>query len=59
VEHKGWDSTVVSILYDDHECTSSGRRRTSTPTSTWVSYKALPILISEPELGAKELQKRL
>jgi hypothetical protein len=21
VEHKGWDPIVVSVLYDDHECT--------------------------------------
>jgi hypothetical protein len=59
VEHKGWDPIVVSVLYDDHECTSSGRRRTSTPTSTWVAYKVLPILMSELELRAKKLQKRL
>jgi hypothetical protein len=59
VEHKGWDLVVVSVLNDNHECTSSGRRRTSTPTSTWVAYKVLPILMSEPDLGAKKLQKRL
>jgi hypothetical protein len=50
VEHRGWDPVVVSVLNDDHECTSSGRRRTSTPTSTWVAYKALLILMSEPDL---------
>jgi hypothetical protein len=50
---------VVSVLNDMHDCTSSGWRRTSTPTNTWVSYKALPILMSEPKLGAKKLQKRL
>jgi hypothetical protein len=59
VEHKGWDPVVVSVLNDDHDCTSCDRRRTSTPTSTWVAYKALSILMSEPELGAKKLQKRL
>jgi hypothetical protein len=50
---------VVSMLNDVHDCTSSGRRRTNTPTAAWVADKALPILISELELGAKKLQKRL
>jgi hypothetical protein len=50
---------VVSVLNDVHDCTSSGRRRTSTPTAAWVANKALPILMLEPELGAKKLQKRL
>jgi hypothetical protein len=59
LENKGCDIVVVSVLNDVHNCTSSGRRGTSTPTSTWVSCKALPILLSEPELGAKKLQKRL
>jgi hypothetical protein len=59
LDHKGWDVVVVSVLNNMHNCTSSGQRRTSTPTSTCVSYKALPILMSEPELGAKILQKRL
>jgi hypothetical protein len=64
LEHKVWDVVVVSVLNEGNlinvrlEYTSSGRR-TSTPTSTWVSYKALPILMSESELGAKKLQKRL
>jgi hypothetical protein len=34
VEHKGCDPVVVAVLYDDYECTSSSRRRTSTPTNT-------------------------
>jgi hypothetical protein len=34
LEHKRWDVVVVSVLNDVHDCTSSGRRRTSTPTST-------------------------
>jgi hypothetical protein len=59
VEHKGWDVVIVSVLNNIHECTSNGRRRTSTPTSTWVAYKALPILTSEPDLGVKKLQKML
>jgi hypothetical protein len=59
LDHKGWDVVVVSVLNDVHDCTSSGQRRTSTPTSTWVAYKAILILMSEPDLGAKKLQKRL
>jgi hypothetical protein len=59
VEHKGWDAVIVSVLNNIHKCTSSDRRRTCTPTSTWVAYKALPILISKPDLGVKKLQKRL
>jgi hypothetical protein len=59
LEHKGWDVVVVSVLNDVHDCTWSGQRRTSTPTNTWVAYRALPILMSEPRLGAKKLQKRL
>jgi hypothetical protein len=55
LEHKGWDVVVVSVLNDVHDCTSSGRRRTRTPTTTWVIDKALPILMLEPELGAKKL----
>jgi hypothetical protein len=59
VEHKAWEPVLVTVLNDVHTCTSSGRRRTSTPISAWAAYKALPILMSEPDLGAKKLQKRL
>jgi hypothetical protein len=59
VEQKGWDHVVVTVLNDVHDCTSSGRRRTTTPSSNWVAYRALPILMSEPDLGVKKLQKRL
>jgi hypothetical protein len=40
---QGW--VVVSVLNDVHDCTSSGRSKTSIPTSTWVAYKALPISV--------------
>ena len=43
-------------MNDHHTCTSSGRRRTSTPTSAWVAAKALPILAKKPHTGAKDLQ---
>jgi hypothetical protein len=58
VEQKGWDPVVVIVLNDVHDCTSSGRR-TTTPPSNWVAYRALPVLTSEPDLGVKKLQKRL
>jgi hypothetical protein len=47
------------VLNDVHDCTSSSQRRTSTPTTAWVVDKTLPILMSESELVAKKLQKRL
>jgi hypothetical protein len=59
MEQKEWNSVVVIILNDVHNCTSSGRRMTTTPLSNWVGYRALPILMSEPDLGVKKLQKRL
>jgi hypothetical protein len=33
LEHKGWNVVVVSALNDVHDCTSSGQRRISTPTT--------------------------
>lgn len=46
-------------MTDRHTCTSSARRRTTTPTSSWVAGLALPILMKKPNMGAKELQKEL
>jgi hypothetical protein len=34
VENKGWDPVIVTVLHDEHSCTSSDRWRTSVPTST-------------------------
>jgi hypothetical protein len=59
VEQKGWDHVVVTVLNDVHDSMSSGRRRTTAPSSNWVAYRALPILMSEPNLGVKKLQKKL
>jgi hypothetical protein len=50
---------VVLVLNDVHDYTSSCRWRTGTPNSAWVAYKSLPNLMSELDLGAKKLQKRL
>jgi hypothetical protein len=49
----------VTSLTDEHRCTSSSRRKTTTATSTWVASLALPILKKKPHMGAKELQTTL
>ena len=36
-EKKGLPTIVVAVLDDVHTCTSSGRRRTTTPTCGWVT----------------------
>jgi hypothetical protein len=59
VKNKGWNLVIITVLHYEHTCTSSGRRKTSVPTSTWIADKALPILMTEPNLGAKKLHKRL
>jgi hypothetical protein len=46
-------------MTNEHTCTSSGRRKTGTPTGSWVAYQALPILTKKPHMGAKELQMTL
>jgi hypothetical protein len=48
---------IVTVINDVHDCTSSGRRRTTTPSINWVSYRALPILMLEPDLGVKNCKK--
>jgi hypothetical protein len=55
---QGWSTkdenlyVLVTVLNDVYTCTSSGRRKTSTLTSTWVASKSLPNLMSEPDLEA-------
>jgi hypothetical protein len=49
----------VTALTDEHTCTSSGRRKTTTPTSSWVASLALSILKKKPHMGAKKLQTTL
>jgi hypothetical protein len=55
------DLTVlqVVVLHDSHTCTSSGRRKTTTPSFGWVAFHALPLLMKKPQTGAKELQDTL
>jgi hypothetical protein len=42
-----------------HTCTSSGRRKTITPSSGWVAFHAIPLLMKKPQMGAKELKETL
>jgi hypothetical protein len=49
----------LTALTDEHQCTSSGRRKTTTPTESWVASLALPILIKKPFMGVKEFQTTL
>jgi hypothetical protein len=53
------DSTIlqVVVLHDSHTCTSSGRRKTTTPSCGWVAFHALPLLMKKPQMGVKELQE--
>jgi hypothetical protein len=52
-------SLQVAVLDDVHTCTTSGRRKSTTPTSGWVASHALPLLMKKPQMGAKELQETL
>jgi hypothetical protein len=49
----------VTVLIEAHNCTSSARRKTTTPTSAWVASKAIHHLKKESNMGPKELRKRL
>jgi hypothetical protein len=49
-----------NAMTNEHNCTSSGRRQTTTPTTSWVAALALPILAKKkPYMCAKELQATL
>nr|XP_015641000.1 uncharacterized protein LOC4341169 isoform X2 [Oryza sativa Japonica Group] len=52
-------TVMVTKFTNYHTCTSSGRRKTTTPTSAWVASKAIHILRTDSGMGPKELQKRL
>jgi hypothetical protein len=49
----------VTVLIEEHTCTSSARRITMTPTSAWVASKVIHLLKKESNMGPKELRKRL
>jgi hypothetical protein len=49
----------VTALIEEHTCTSSGRRQTITPTSSWVASLALLILTKKAQMGVKDLHTTL
>jgi hypothetical protein len=49
-EKKGLPTSMVVVLNDVHTCTSSGRRKTTTPTSGWVAFHAKPMLMKKPQI---------
>ena len=49
----------VTVLVDRHDCISSSRVKTITPSQNWVASKAVSILRDSPSMGAKELQKKV
>uniref|UniRef100_J3KVC7 SWIM-type domain-containing protein n=1 Tax=Oryza brachyantha TaxID=4533 RepID=J3KVC7_ORYBR len=50
---------AVTVHNEEHNCTSSMRIRTTTPSQGWVADRALDILKTSPTMGAKELLTRL
>jgi hypothetical protein len=46
---------IHNTMTDEHACTYSGRRKTTTPTTFWVASLALSILTKKPHMDAKEL----
>ncbi|KAF0911932.1 hypothetical protein E2562_012748 [Oryza meyeriana var. granulata] len=49
----------VTVHNEDHTHTSSMRIKTTTTSQAWVADKATDILKILPNMGAKELQKKL
>ena len=49
----------VTLLVDEHKCTSSSRIKTTMASQAWVADKAVPLLRKTPGMGAKQLQKKL
>jgi len=49
----------VTVLDPIHICSSSARRKTTTPTSAWVAAKAIHHLRKTPTMGCKDLKKTL
>jgi len=47
------------VLDPIHICSSSARRKTTTPTSAWVAAKAIHHLRKTPTMGCKDLKKTL
>jgi len=49
----------VTLLVNEHNYISSSRVKTITPSQNWVASKAVSIVRNTPNMGAKELQKKL
>jgi hypothetical protein len=49
----------VTVLNDVHTCTSSSRRKTTSPSCKWVASKAVSILRKNPQMVVTELQMKL
>ena len=49
----------MTLLVNEHNCISSSRVKTITPSQNWVASKAVSIVRNTPNMGAKELQKKL
>jgi hypothetical protein len=52
-------SIQVTVLIGGHTCTSSARRKTTTPTSARVASKAVHILQKKPAMKTVELRDKL
>jgi hypothetical protein len=48
----------VTLLVDKHDCISSSRVKTITPSQKWVASRAVSIIRNLPNIGATELQKK-
>jgi hypothetical protein len=46
----------VTLLVDEHKCTSSSIILTTMLSQTWVTNKALPLLMKNPNMGAKAMK---
>jgi len=49
----------VTTLIAQHNCSSSARRFTTTPTVAWVASRGIKHLRKDPNMGPKELKKQL
>ena len=49
----------ITLLVDKHDCISTSRIKTTTASKSWVAAKAVPILIKDEKMGAKQLQRKL
>ncbi|CAN6215728.1 unnamed protein product, partial [Urochloa humidicola] len=59
VEQNIQNAFEVSAWHEDHTCTSSMRRKTTTPSAKWVASKAITILKQTPDMGPRDMQIKL